>query len=323
MTAIATIVDAGLELSVVGGASRYGYDLRRRTANWDAEVGDLSGRTVLVTGGTSGIGLAAARRFAQAGASVRLLARHEAKAKDARALIERTVKGDVDVDIELADLADFGSLREFVPDFVDRHPRLDVLVNNGGMLSREYHRAPDGSELTLATHVLGPFLLTSLLLPALRAAAPARVITMSSGGMYAQRFDIEHLESGPEGYDGRVTYARAKRAQVVLTHEWAKRVSRREIVFHAMHPGWVDTPGLESGLPTFRRVMLPLLRSPDQGADTAVWLATDGQALATTGDFWHDRRRRLEHRLPWTLRADDGDALWRLCEERTGESSDT
>ena len=111
---------------------------------------------------------------------------------------------------------------------------------------------PRGIELTVAGQVITPFLLTKLLLPALLAAAPSRVITVSSGGMYAQRLDPATLEMAPSGYRGAVAYARVKRAQVVLSREWARRVDRADVAFHAMHPGWADTPGIAASLPRFR-----------------------------------------------------------------------
>jgi dehydrogenase/reductase SDR family member 12 len=319
MSAMTRVVDAGLEATVVGSFSRIGHGVRSALDHWQpADARGLAGRTVLVTGATSGIGLATALELARLGASVRLLARNEAKAEVARSQILQAAGADVDVAYDLADMADFDALRGFAARFETENPRLDVLVHNAGALSRSYQQAPDRTELTLATHVLGPFLLTTLLLPALRRSAPARVITVSSGGMYTQRFDLDGLEMDRDHYDGRVAYARAKRAQLVLNHEWARRVPPGDAVFHTMHPGWVDTPGVESGLPAFHRVMRPLLRTPAQGADTAVWLASAPEPLRSTGGFWHDRRRRGEHRLPWTRGADDGRDLWDLCVARTG-----
>jgi NAD(P)-dependent dehydrogenase (short-subunit alcohol dehydrogenase family) len=316
---LARSVDAALEATVVGSFSRVGYDVRSRVWGWPAadRGRDLAGRTVLVTGATSGIGLASAMRFAQLGSAVRFLARDAARAERARARIEQAGGPNVDVAYDLADMSDFASLREFAARLSVSNPRLDVLVHNAGALHRSYAQAPDGSELTLASHVLGPFLLTGLLLPALRRAAPARVITVSSGGMYTQRLDLANLEMNRDGYDGKAAYARAKRAQVVLGHEWAGRVASGEIVFHTMHPGWADTPGVVSGLPGFHRVMRPLLRTAEQGADTVVWLASSDEALRSTGRFWLDRRQRSEHRVPWT-RGGDGAALWALCRQRTG-----
>ncbi len=309
-------VDAVLEATVAGSFSRVGYDVRSRLGHWQEPGEPLDGRTVLVTGATSGIGLATVRRFAGLGATVRFLARNAARAEAVRAEIT-DVGGDVSFDV--ADMADFESVRRFADRFMADNRRLDVLVHNAGALHRDFRQAPDGTELTLAAHVLGPFLLTGLLLPSLRRAtpAPARVVTVSSGGMYTQRLDLDALEMVREHYDGTVAYARAKRAQVVLTHEWARRVPAREIVFHAMHPGWADTPGVESSLPAFYRLTRPFLRTPEQGADTIVWLSSDPEPLESTGRFWHDRRTRSEHRLPWT-RSDGGDRLWQLCAARTG-----
>jgi NAD(P)-dependent dehydrogenase (short-subunit alcohol dehydrogenase family) len=323
VSAVTRLVDSALEVSVVGSFTNVGYSVRSKLDHWDAAAGrrDLTGRTVFVTGATSGIGLAAALRLARLGASVRFLARNGARAEDARARIVEAAGGGTDVAYGLLDMSDLDAVRGFATRFAAANEKLDVLLHNAGALNRDFRPAPDGTELTLATHVLGPFLLTSLLLPALRRAAPGRVITMSSGGMYTQRLDLDRLEMDRSNYDGRMAYARAKRAQVVLNREWARRVDQNEVVFHAMHPGWVDTPGVKSGLPGFYRVMRPLLRTPDQGADTAVWLASDLEPLRSTGEFWHDRRRRGEHRLPWTPREEDGGGLWELCEKRTGREA--
>jgi len=320
MSGLTRIVDAALELTVVGSFSRLGYQARKSLEHWPDGDGarSLAGRTVLVTGATSGIGLAAAIRYARSGAAVRFLARDEAKADAAQRRIAAAAPTDVDVAYDVADMGDFEALRSVAARFRDANPALDVLVHNAGALHREFRQAPDGSELTLATHVFGQFLLTGLLLPSLRAAGPARVLTMSSGGMYTQRFDPDELEMDRTRYDGTVAYARAKRAEVVLNREWARRVPMSEACFHAMHPGWVDTPGVASGLPTFHRLMRPLLRTPDQGADTAVWLASDPEAVRSSGGFWHDRHRRSEHRLPWTRDAEDASVLWDLCVQRTG-----
>ena len=117
-----------------------------------------------------------------------------------------------------------------------------------------------------------------------------------------------------DDYRGAEQYARAKRAQVTLNEMWADTVPASDVVFHAMHPGWADTPGVAESLPTFRRIVGPLLRTPDEGADTIVWLiADDGEPAATSGGFWLDRRRRSLHKVPTTRRTDTvarRDELW-------------
>jgi NAD(P)-dependent dehydrogenase (short-subunit alcohol dehydrogenase family) len=296
---------------VVGSFSRLGPAVRRVVAGWSDDDRALEGRTVVLTGGTSGIGLAIARRCALAGARVHLLARDAARATS----VADALPG-CHVSFGIADLSDPGTVRRFALDATAELGTVDVLVHNAGALHRRLERTTTGDERTLATQLLAPFLLTSLLLPALRGggAGPGRVLTMSSGGMYTQRFELDALDPDPSDYSGPVTYARVKRAQVVLTGEWARRVPRAEVAFHALHPGWVDTPGIRAGLPGFARFGRILFRSPDDGADTAVWLSHDPEALRTSGDFWLDRRRRGLHRLPWTRGGDDPARLWDRCE---------
>ena len=216
----------------------------------------------------------------------------------------------------IADLDDLGSVRAFAATFRAEQPRLDVLIHNAGALSRYYQTSADGTELTVATQVVAPFVLTSELLALLSASAPSRVITVSSGGMYTQRYDLDQLEIGPDTYDGVTAYARAKRAQLVLNREWARRQTGSGIAFHAMHPGWADTPGVQTALPAFRHVTRPLLRTADEGSDTIIWLAASTKAARCSGLFWHDRRPRWEHKLPWTRPADfavEGQQLWDWC----------
>jgi NAD(P)-dependent dehydrogenase (short-subunit alcohol dehydrogenase family) len=300
----AAIVDAALELPVVTSFTRIGYDVRSRLDHWTPLRNyEMEGRTVLVTGASSGLGLVASEQFARCGARVVLLGRDRVKTERVRdGIAART--GSTALDVVVADMGDLDGVRAAATEVIARHPRLDVLVHNAGALTADRRTAPSGIELTVASQVVGPFLLTSLLLPTLRAAAPGRVITVSSGGMYATPLRVTDLQMGDD-YRGSEQYARAKRAQVTLNELWAERIPSAEIVFHAMHPGWADTPGVQESLPRFRRVVGPLLRTPEQGADTLVWLACDdGQPLATTGRFWLDRRPRSLHKLPNTRRSD-------------------
>jgi dehydrogenase/reductase SDR family member 12 len=160
--------------------------------------------------------------------------------------------------------------------------------------------------------------LTHLVLDLLRSTGGARVLTMSSGGMYAAPLTVDGLEMTPAAYRWSQQYAIAKRAQVTLNQMWAQR--HPDVAFHPVHPGWADTPGVASSLPTFRRVVGPMLRTAEQGADTIVWLAADDAALASNGGFWLDRRRRPIHRLPTTRRSDNAERraqLWTRLEELT------
>jgi NAD(P)-dependent dehydrogenase (short-subunit alcohol dehydrogenase family) len=316
---LAQLVDQGLEASVVGSFSRVGYAVRSRLEPWP-ELPRQVGRVHLVTGASSGIGRAVALQLGGLGAEVWVVGRDEDRT-GASAEAVRAAGGRAEV--VTLDITDPDGVGALCKRLAATHDQVHGLVHAAGALTRDYRMAADGMELTVATAVVGPFRLTAGLAPLLRAGA-ANVVTVSSGGMYAEPFDLARLVGGPEDYDGVRAYARAKRAQVVLAHEWARRLGP-SVASYACHPGWVDTPGLATGLPGFARLG-PLLRTADEGADTAAWLAAggarrpvDGSTPATEG-FFHDRRLRTEHRLHRTRRAsvpDDGAHLWAWCETVT------
>ncbi len=311
------MVDTALDLAVVPGYTKIGYHARRALGWEEISQGSMVGRRVLVTGATSGLGLASAQALVGLGASVHILARDRERGERASARIAQATGGEVQ--LELADLASLSSVRLFARRFCARENGLHVLVNNAGVLSGERELSAEGHELTFATNVLGMFLLTNELLPLLCAGAPSRIVNVSSAGMYTRRIQVSDLESEHGGYDGPGVYARTKRAQVILTALWAQRLARRRIVVHAMHPGWADTPGIERSLPRFYRVMRPVLRTPAEGADTIVWLACAEWPGRSTGGFWHDRRMRSTHRVPWTRETEvDRRALWQACMRATG-----
>ncbi len=310
---LASLLDTAMDLAVVPGYTKVGYAARRALAWEDLAADSLRGRSVLVTGASSGIGLAAAEAMAGLGASLHLLVRDRERGE--RAAAQVAARGAGEVSVELADLSEMASVRAFATRFCAEHDRLDVLVNNAGVMTPERRVSSEGHELAYATNVLGGFLLTAELLPLLGASAPARVITVSSGGMFTARLDVEQLDA-PAGadYDGSRAYARTKRAEVVLSELWAQRTAGTGVAFHSMHPGWADTPGIESSLPRFRRVTRPLLRSAAEGADTIVWLAAAAEPALLSGEFWHDRRARSTHRVPATReRPEQREALWRHC----------
>ena len=313
----ALAVDELLEATVVGSFSRLGYVARSRLAAWE-DAPSLEGRRILVTGATSGLGRDCTQRLASLGATVTFVARDETRARST--LSELVAHSGHDrIDFHIADTSDLAAIRR-VAETMNERGALDVLIHNAGAITPARTLSAQGYEMTVAAQLLGPFHLTQLLLPSLRTASPGRVLTVASGGLYSQRFDLVGLEPDEAHYDGVTAYARVKRAQLVLDHAWAHRVDRREVVFHAMHPGWTDTPGLAASLPRFHSVMGPLLRTPAQGADTLVWLASDPRATESTGGFWLDRRTRHEHKVPWTRSRDprgDEERLWKWCVDRT------
>jgi dehydrogenase/reductase SDR family member 12 len=325
VTRFGTAVDAAMDALIVPGFSRIG--LAARTALLpeftDGDSARLDGKAVIITGATSGIGYTAAIALARRGAAVHFLARDQGRAERARHGMA-AASGAASISYGLADLEDLNSVGAFAQHFRATHDRLDVLIHNAGAIHPEFRTGQTGTELTVAGQVAAPFLLTRLLMPALLAAAPSRVITVSSGGMYSQRLDPATLQLTASRYHGVTAYARAKRAQVALSREWAARFAGTGVAFHAMHPGWVDTPGIAAALPGFRRITRPILRTPEQGADTIVWLATTPHEQLGTGRFWHDRRPRPEYLLPWTREKDPAAArkLWdhlaACTQERSG-----
>jgi len=286
----------------------------------------MDGQVALVTGATSGIGRAAAIAIAGLGAEVHLVGRDAARGQDALTALEQVAPGRGH--LHLVDLSDPAAVAELGEQVIERSERLNVLVHNAGALLRSYGTTPAGIERTVATQVLGPYALTATLLPLLIAASPATIVTVSSGGMYTQRFDLSELEMGEQGYDGVIAYARAKRAQLVLADAWSERFSPAGVASFAMHPGWVDTPGLAEGLPRFRSIWKPALRSVADGADTIVWLAAGGPAAAAATEgrpapvsgFFHDRHPRATQRRPVTrpTTLEDGEALLAWCAKYTG-----
>ena len=274
MTLLGSAVDAALEACVIPGFSRIGQAVRSRLLpEFTEDIPPAAGKVVLITGATSGIGYAAAVALARQGAAVHFLARDRSRAERAQRGIA-AASGSTNVGYGLADLEDLDAVRAFARRFRAAHDRLDVLIHNAGAIHPEFRTDAAGTELTIAGQVVAPFLLTRLLMPALLTAAPSRVITVSSGGMYTQRLDPGTLQLPASRYRGVTAYARAKRAQVALSREWARRFAGTGVAFHAMHPGWVDTPGVAAALPGFHQIMRPVLLSPEQGADTIVWLAT-------------------------------------------------
>ena len=217
---------------------------------------------MLVTGATSGLGLEAATTLARMGASVRLLGRSADKAEAARAAIVAETGND-DVAVYLADLGDLDATRRVAAEILEREPRLDVLVHNAGALLTEYRETPQGHEVTFATMVLAPHLLTRELRPLLGAGL-ARDLGDLGRDVHAEARG-RHARARARRLPGSVAYAKAKRAQVVLTEEWAKRLRDDGVAVHVMHPGWADTPGIHDSLPTFSKLIGPLLRDRARG----------------------------------------------------------
>lgn len=287
------VLDVALDRSVVLGYTKVGSSLRRRWWPADPEPGSMTGRRVLVTGATSGIGEAMAGSFAALGATVHVLGRNPAKTADSARRL-RLAHPTAEVVEELCDLSDLEAVRAWAADLTSRVPSLDGLVHNAGVMTTDREESAQGHEMSLAAHVLGPHLATDLLAPLLAAADGSSVVWMSSGGMYGARLraeDDDAIEYRTGRFSGVQAYARTKRMQVVLADAWARRLSADDVRVESMHPGWVETAGFAESLPGFNRLTGPLLRDAEDGADTAVWLVAT-RPESRPGHFWHDRAQR-------------------------------
>jgi NAD(P)-dependent dehydrogenase (short-subunit alcohol dehydrogenase family) len=300
-----SVLDTLLDRTVIPGYSKLGYRLRSRT--WpgnDPARGALRGKTVVVTGARSGLGKAAASGLAGLGATVRLVVRDAGKAADAVADLRGEVP-DARFVVDECDISDLDAVRRYAGRLTDP---IHALIHNAGVMPTERTESPQGHELTLATHVLGPLLLTELLKPLL---ANGRVIFVASGGMYTQQLPVDDPEYRQGTYRGATAYARSKRIQVALTPLLATQLAPTFIA--TMHPGWSTTPGLTTSLPLFTKLTAPLLRTPAEGADTTVWLAATAQ-IVPTGQFWHDRQIRPTHYLTRTQETEaDRAKIWTYC----------
>jgi NAD(P)-dependent dehydrogenase (short-subunit alcohol dehydrogenase family) len=318
---LTSALDTLLDRTVVPGFSRLGYLARRRWWPDDPAPDALRGHVVAVTGANSGLGKATALGAARLGAEVRMLCRDVGRGEAARDEILAEVPGAA-LTVDECDLGDLAGARAAGRLLRGEVPVLHGLVHNAGVLPAERTENADGHELTVAVHVLGPHVLTDALRPALVADGDARVIFVSSGGMYSQRLPVTDWEYRASKYRGATAYARSKRMEAVLAERWAQELEDEHITVHAMHPGWAATPGVKDSLPRFHKVMGPAFRTAEQGADTTVWLLASPDAAVRTGLFWHDRRPRPTSLLPSTRTSDaDAAALWRYVVDATGVPS--
>jgi NAD(P)-dependent dehydrogenase (short-subunit alcohol dehydrogenase family) len=311
-----TFLSNALDAAVVPGFSKIGYAIRKRLGNWQPISSfDLRGKTVVITGPTSGLGEQVARQLALTGANLVLVARNEEKCARVINEIAPLCTGSKPVFVR-AEMGDLESVRSACAAVQQQFTHIDVLIHNAGALLNTRQVSPQGIEQTIASHVVGPFLMTTLLLPLMNGG---RVVTVSSGGMYSSGLPVfdkgETLEMPAHKYGGSKQYAIAKRAQVTLTEMWATRVPQTEFV--SMHPGWADTPGVQESIPGFRRVTAPILRTASEGADTIAWLAAVSPLPGRNGTFWSDREIRPTHKTPQSKKLDTESnrlALWQYVE---------
>ena len=253
--------------------------------------GGMGGKVVLITGGTSGIGKAAATALAAMGAEVVVTGRSRERGEAAVEEIRRT-SGNEGVSLALADLTVQAEVRTLAEEFGRSHDSLDVLINNAGAVFSEREETADGLERTLALNHLAPFLLTNLLLEVLRESAPSRIITVSSEARRWAELDFDDLQS-EQNYRGFPVYGKSKLANILFTYELAERLRGSGVTANCVHPGGVNTNfgNNDRGPMTLLfRAFKPFMRSPEQGADTLVYLASSPEVEGTSGKYFADRK---------------------------------
>jgi NAD(P)-dependent dehydrogenase (short-subunit alcohol dehydrogenase family) len=315
-------LDALYGALVVPSFGAPGYRLRARRWRADALPDALAGRRYVVTGANAGLGLALARGLARRGGEVAMVCRNRGRGEAAAAQVleaANQARSGGAAWLVLADLSSMAQARDAAAQVAARWPTLDALINNAGVMLHQREVTAEGLERTFATNVLSGCLLTGALRGCLARAArrgdgSGRVVHVTSGGMYTQRLDVGDLLWERKPYDGVVAYAQTKRAQVILNRRWSQALASDGVTSNAMHPGWAATPGVSQSLPRFAQVMGRWLRDADQGADTALWLATSPEAQGEQGGLFLDRARRAEHVLPHTRSTQaDEQALWARC----------
>jgi NAD(P)-dependent dehydrogenase (short-subunit alcohol dehydrogenase family) len=277
----------------------------------------MAGKTVLVTGGTGGIGLATATGLAHLGASVGIVGRDSSRAAAAADRIRAAGGGEVQV--FTGDLSSQREVRAVAEQVLTAYPRLDVLVNNVGGYWATRHTTEDGLERTFAVNHLAPFLLTNLLLDRLTASAPARVVTVSSGAQAMGRLDFDDLQ-GARSYRGQRAYNQSKLANVMFTYELARRLEGTGVTANVLHPGVVRTSFGQEDSGRWMRLMLPLVRpfmkTPEQGAKTSIHCASSPELDGVSGTYFADCRPKASSRASYDV--DAAARLWQVSAELVG-----
>ncbi len=280
----------------------------------------MAGKSVLVTGGTGGIGQATATGLAALGARVGITGRDQARTEAAAAGI-RAAPGSPTIDAFAADMSVQAGVRRLAAQVLDTYPRLDVLVNNVGGFWAHRHVTADGLERTFALNHLAPFLLTSLLLDGLTASASARILTVSSGAHASGRIDFDDLQ-GERNYSGQRAYSQSKLANVMFTYELARRLDGTGVTATVLHPGVVRTGFGAEDQAAYLGVMIGVARlfmkTPAQGADTPIYLASSPQVEGITGRYFVNRKPRTSSKASYDTTA--AARLWRVSADLTASA---
>jgi retinol dehydrogenase 14 len=283
--------------------------------------GPMAGKTVVVTGGTGGIGRATAVGLAALGARVAITGRDQARTQDAAGQIARQA-GNPAVDPFAADMSSQAEVRRLAAAVLTAYPRLDVLVNNVGGFWATRHLTADGLERTFAVNHLAAFLLTDLVLDRLKASAPARIVTVSSGAHATGTLNFGDLQ-GEHSYSGQQAYGQSKLANVMFTYELARRLEGTGVTATVLHPGVARTAFAAEDPSPLSKIITPLrpfLKTPAQGAATSIYLASAPEVEGVTGQYFANRKTKTSSKASYDTAA--AARLWQISADLAALSTD-
>jgi NAD(P)-dependent dehydrogenase (short-subunit alcohol dehydrogenase family) len=277
----------------------------------------MTGKVCIVTGANTGIGKETALGLAKLGATLVMVCRDRERGEAAQREIKQK-SGNDRVELMICDFSSRNSIRQFAKAFNQRHARLDVLVNNAGVVLRERSMTEDGLESTFAINHLGYFLLTNLLLDVLKKSAPSRIVNVASTAHRYGKLDINAWPTGRD-YSAFGAYANSKLANVLFTYELARRLEGTGVTANCLHPGGVGT-NLYRGLPKFLQALIKLVTiGPERGARTSIYLASSSKVEGVTGKYFARRRQQKSSEASHNEEA--GRRLWEMSAELTGLSA--
>jgi retinol dehydrogenase 14 len=278
--------------------------------------GGMGEKVCLITGATSGIGKATAMELANMGASVVMVGRDRDRGEAALADIKEK-SGNDSVELMLADLSSQQEIHRLADEFKEAYPRLDVLINNAGVIRSKRITTEDGMETTFAVNHLAYFLLTNLLLDVLKASAPSRIVNVASGEQRNGSIDFDDLQ-GEKEYKGAKAYSQSKLATVLFTYELARRLEGTTVTANSLHPGVVGTnlgSGVSGVFGVMVRALTPLMKSPEKGAETSIYLASSPEVEGLSGRYFIKKAESRSSDVSYDERL--ARRLWEMSAELT------
>ena len=274
----------------------------------------MEGKICLITGANSGIGKETTKALAKMNAIVIMLCRDKDRGEKARKeIMEQT--GNKNVDLLLCDLSSQDSIRKFVSEFKKKYQNLHVLINNAGIMLKKHTLSIDGFEMNFAVHLLGPFLLTNLLLDVLKNSAPTRIINVASAAHKRAKIDFEDLQSENKKYSLFSVYGISKLAEILFTYELSRKLEGTGVTANAVHPGVVAT-NLGRDQSKFSQWFARIFfKNPEEGAQTSIYLASSPEVEGITGKYFVNKQPKQSSKESYNL--EYAENLWKICEELT------